>query len=183
MPGWPAGSNTTQIHPVLLDYHTSWARPENVIDLGAAARSARDKRARRKKRTDRSAFTGLCLSTPQRARLGLSLFGLPQSREIEATRSSVRWVSSHARPAHLARFPCITPLWHAINQDKSQDPRGEGSFLHTAWLKSKIYEACPQSLCPAEQLTHTHRADNWNCSKLWWCVSHFCPPPRGDHNL
>lgn len=53
----------------------------------------------------------------------------------------VRLQSSHACATHQARLPCITPLWHAINQDKSQNPRGDGSFLHTAWLKSKIYEA------------------------------------------
>lgn len=53
----------------------------------------------------------------------------------------VRPQTSHACATQPARLPCITPLWHAINQDKSQNPRGDGSFLHTAWLKSKIYEA------------------------------------------
>lgn len=83
----------------------------------------------------------------------------------------VRPQSSHACATHPARLPCITPLWHAIKQDKSQNPRGDGSFLHTAWLKSKIYEATMSVsmwgswLCKCMH-THTQNVVIFlNCSK------------------
>lgn len=76
----PAGGKIPLIYPILSDYHMRSERQENVIDLRAAAQSAREgQRGRKKKRTERSAFMVLCFSTLQRARLGLSLsVSIPQ---------------------------------------------------------------------------------------------------------
>lgn len=74
------------------------------------------------------------------------MINLEAVAQSAVTRDKERmWVRERQRVWHTltlwARLPCNTYPWHAIKQSKSQDPKEDGSFLHTAWLKSKISEA------------------------------------------
>lgn len=62
-------------------------RSENVVYLRAAVESvtAKDKRGRKNKRTDRSVFTALCLFTVRQAKLAISFSVPPKAQDTKAT--------------------------------------------------------------------------------------------------
>lgn len=62
-------------------------RSENVVYLRAAVKSvtAKDKRGRKNKRTDRSGFTALCLFTVRQAKLAISFSVPPKAQDMKAT--------------------------------------------------------------------------------------------------
>lgn len=165
------------------------ARSENVTDLRAAAQSAgaKDKEGeRRKEQTDQLSL--LFVSPCYRKQDWGFLFSVShRAKRWRPPFFECMCVCDHCLVMHVphtqpgchASHPSDTPL----TRTNHRTPGGDGSFLHTAWLKSKIYEACPQCLCPcwaAEwaivcRLTqscaciHTHKL----CWHFWTVLNNF----------
>lgn len=87
MPVLHAEGNPNRIHPGLL------ISTRKIGECGAAVKSvtAKDKRGRKNKRTDRSVFTALCLFTVRQAKLAISFSVPPKAQDMKATLFFCKW--------------------------------------------------------------------------------------------
>lgn len=70
-----------------------WISTRKIGECGAAVKSvtAKDKRGRKNKRTDRSVFTALCLFTVRQAKLAISFSVPPKAQDMKATLFFCKW--------------------------------------------------------------------------------------------